>query len=308
MAMDVGGAKGSLKADINVTPLVDVMLVLLIIMMLVAPMLQKGVDVKLPMAGNTVDKPDTQEQTVVAVDSANQFWVNGIQVPKGEFADRVKTALEDKTERIVLIKGDQDASLQRDHGGDGRPPQGADRGHRPDHRAKKPDPNKPRREASSHGHAHKHFGAEKVVKGETPHASADMNVTPLIDVLLVLLIIFMAALPLTQKGRRHQPAARDQGRRPTHGRRQQIVLEYTADRSDRGEQAARRADRARDPAARHLRDPQGKDDVHRRRPARCATATSSPSSTPPRGPASKRSASSPKACGAARHAPATSGN
>src|SRR5512141_947434 len=49
-------------------------------------------------------------------------------------------------------------------------------------------------------HAHKHHGAEKVVKGETPHASADMNVTPLIDVLLVLLIIFMAALPLTQKG------------------------------------------------------------------------------------------------------------
>ena len=67
----------------------------------------------------------------------------------------------------------------------------------------KTDPNKP-----PHGpgrqlamtHAHKHFGAEKVVKGETPHASADMNVTPLIDVLLVLLIIFMAALPLTQKG------------------------------------------------------------------------------------------------------------
>jgi len=50
MAMDVGGAKGGPKSDINVTPLVDVMLVLLIIIMLIAPMLQKGVPVNLPLA------------------------------------------------------------------------------------------------------------------------------------------------------------------------------------------------------------------------------------------------------------------
>jgi len=110
MAMDVGGSKGSLKADINVTPLVDVMLVLLIIMMLIAPMLQKGVNVQLPVAGNALAKPDTQEQTVVAVDSANQLWINGIQVSKSDFVDRIKTVLEDKTDRTVLIKGDQDAS------------------------------------------------------------------------------------------------------------------------------------------------------------------------------------------------------
>ena len=110
MAMDVGGSKGGPKGDINVTPLVDVMLVLLIIMMLVAPMLQKGVNLKLPAAGNTVDKPETQEQTVVAVDAADRLYVNGIEVPRNEFAERVKTALEDKTERVVLIKGDVDAS------------------------------------------------------------------------------------------------------------------------------------------------------------------------------------------------------
>src|SRR5262249_35302042 len=112
MAMDLGGAKGGIKSDINVTPLVDVMLVLLIIMMLVAPMLQKGVDVKLPMAANTMDKPENQQQTVLAVDARDKFYINGIEVSRAEMADRVKAALEEKTERIVLIKGDQDASYR----------------------------------------------------------------------------------------------------------------------------------------------------------------------------------------------------
>jgi Biopolymer transport protein len=67
MAMDLGGAKGGVKSDINVTPLVDVMLVLLIIMMLVAPLLQQGISVTLPKATNTVDKPEVQDQAVLAI-------------------------------------------------------------------------------------------------------------------------------------------------------------------------------------------------------------------------------------------------
>jgi len=109
MSMDVGGAKGGVKADINVTPLVDVMLVLLIIMMLVAPMLQKGVDVRLPEAGYGTDKPETQNQTVLAVTADKRYYVNGIQVPESELLSRIQSALEEKREKIVLIKGDTDA-------------------------------------------------------------------------------------------------------------------------------------------------------------------------------------------------------
>ena len=79
-------------------------------------------------------------------------------------------------------------------------------------------------------HAHKHFGAEKVVTGETPHASSDMNVTPLIDVLLVLLIIFMAALPLSQKGV-DVNLPLETNKPTSQAPPDQIVLEFNADRS-----------------------------------------------------------------------------
>jgi biopolymer transport protein TolR len=109
MSMDVGGTKGGLKADINVTPLVDVMLVLLIIMMLIAPMLQQGVSVKLPQASNSADKPETQDQTVVAVTSDKRVYLNGVPIQEAELATKIQTLMETKKEKIVLIKGDEEA-------------------------------------------------------------------------------------------------------------------------------------------------------------------------------------------------------
>ena len=110
MAMDVGGAKGGVKSDINVTPLVDVMLVLLIIMMIVAPLLQKGAPVRLPTAQNSSDKPETQGQTVVAVTANGEYYVDGLPVPETDLKRRVTDILEDKSDKIVLIKADEDAA------------------------------------------------------------------------------------------------------------------------------------------------------------------------------------------------------
>ena len=107
MSMDLGGAKGGIKSDINVTPLVDVMLVLLIIMMLIAPMLQQGVAVTLPSAENTVDKPEVTGQTVVAIARDKKMYVNAKEVPEEELADRIEKILETSVDKIVLLKADE---------------------------------------------------------------------------------------------------------------------------------------------------------------------------------------------------------
>jgi len=108
MAMDLGGAQGGVKSDINVTPLVDVMLVLLIIMMLVAPLLQQGVSVKLPTAANYVDKPEVSGQTVVAIAPDKSVYLNAKPLrPEEELGVKVRDLLEGKNEKIVLIKADE---------------------------------------------------------------------------------------------------------------------------------------------------------------------------------------------------------
>ena len=110
MSMQVGDkTSGGLNSEINITPLADVMLVLLIIVMLIAPLLQAGVLVALPEAANTVEKADNDSQTVLHVDSSGRFYVDNQPTNDGQLLASVQRALDRKLERIVLIKADEGA-------------------------------------------------------------------------------------------------------------------------------------------------------------------------------------------------------
>jgi biopolymer transport protein ExbD len=85
------------------------MLVLLIIMMIVAPMLQKGVPVKLPVADNSSDKPETDDQTVLGVTADRSVYVDSVMVPMSDLRRKLEEALEEKAVKLLYIKADVDA-------------------------------------------------------------------------------------------------------------------------------------------------------------------------------------------------------
>src|ERR1043165_4911571 len=112
MGMSAGPSRG-IKADINVTPLVDVVLVLLIIFMVVTPMLQRGKDVTLPKS-QTIEEESKGKETdplILSITPDKQFYVEQDHYDDANVEDRIKRELLKTPGRKLLLKGDQSLSF-----------------------------------------------------------------------------------------------------------------------------------------------------------------------------------------------------
>lgn len=116
MGMSMGSGEGGYVADINVTPMVDVMLVLLIIFMVIAPMLQSGVSVALPKSKNPEVDPEIIKDTsaVIAIPTDQEIYLGRDRLPteQASLRDKLKELLDEKfknssQERVVYIKSGQ---------------------------------------------------------------------------------------------------------------------------------------------------------------------------------------------------------
>ncbi len=105
--MITGDGDDRLMSEINVTPFVDVMLVLLIIFMVTAPMMVQGVDVSLPQVEAGPISSD-EERLIVSIDNKNQVYINDLQVSVDFLQEKLSKILENRKSREVLLKADKD--------------------------------------------------------------------------------------------------------------------------------------------------------------------------------------------------------
>jgi biopolymer transport protein TolR len=105
MSMEIGG-KG-VKSDINVTPLVDVVLVLLIIFMVITPMLQRGKPVQLPRAKMVSELKHGGDPILLSVTNDGRVFIDKKEVPKKELADQLTQEMQASPGSPVIVKGDR---------------------------------------------------------------------------------------------------------------------------------------------------------------------------------------------------------
>ena len=113
MAMNVG-ATGGVRSDINITPLVDVVLVLLIIFMVAVPLLQMGYDVQVPpKVESATPPPMNQDQIIVRMDAGGQTFINKSQIPYDQFGGRLHEALTGRQSKVVFFAADGELSYDK---------------------------------------------------------------------------------------------------------------------------------------------------------------------------------------------------
>jgi len=108
--MEIGNRNNSDRgtmSQINVTPLVDVMLVLLVIFMVTAPMMQQGVQVNLPKA-DTKSLKSPEEAVVVSIEKSGRIFVDKSEIPQGELKTKLSAMLVNRTKKEVFLKADRD--------------------------------------------------------------------------------------------------------------------------------------------------------------------------------------------------------
>ncbi len=109
MAISTGSSAGSsaVKADINVTPMIDVMLVLLIIFMIVTPLIAAGFKATLPKGKNLDPRPEGDNEVVLGIDQAGRYFLNGRPLPAGTLEDQLRSTFNARTEdKILYFKAD----------------------------------------------------------------------------------------------------------------------------------------------------------------------------------------------------------
>ncbi len=113
MSMSVGSS-GGIKSEINVTPLVDVVLVLLIIFMVIQPMLQVGYEVETPPeVKSSTPPPQNSEQIIIRMDIDGKTFINKEEVPKARFAERLRTAMTGREKKLAFFAADGELTYDK---------------------------------------------------------------------------------------------------------------------------------------------------------------------------------------------------